>query len=70
MARGSFVSFILVGTMVIMNLVIGLILNGMMESQKELLADVTRDESSHDGVLREINQLEGMVNPSRMKLRE
>jgi voltage-gated sodium channel len=57
-----FVSFILIGTMVIMNLVIGVIINGMMESQKELLADVARDESSHDGVIREINQLEGMVD--------
>ena len=57
-----FVSFILVGTMVIMNLVIGVIINGMMESQKELLADVAGDKSSHDGVIREINQLEEMVN--------
>ena len=57
-----FVSFILIGTMVIMNLVIGVIINGMMESQKELLADVARDETSHDGVIREINQLEGMVD--------
>jgi voltage-gated sodium channel len=57
-----FVSFILVGTMVIMNLVIGVIINGMMESQKELLADVARDESSHDGVIRKTNQLEEMVD--------
>jgi len=57
-----FVSFILVGTMVIMNLVIGVIINGMMESQKELLADVARDESSHDGVIRKINQLEEIVD--------
>jgi voltage-gated sodium channel len=61
-AATYFVSFILLGTMVIMNLVIGVIINGMMESQKELLADVARDESSTDGVIREINQLEGMVD--------
>ena len=57
-----FVSFILIGTMVIMNLVIGVIINGMMESQKELLADVARDNFIHDGVIREMNQLEGMVD--------
>lgn len=63
-----FVSFILIGTMVIMNLVIGVIINGMMESQKELLADVTREESSHDGVIREINQLEEMVDSLKDEL--
>ncbi|MDZ4724180.1 MAG: ion transporter [candidate division Zixibacteria bacterium] len=57
-----FVSFILIGTMVIMNLVIGVIINNMMESQKELLTDTAHDESSQNAVIREINQLEGIVD--------
>lgn len=63
-----FVSFILIGTMVIMNLIIGVIINGMMESQKELLADATREQSSNDEVVREINQLEEMVDSLRKEV--
>ncbi|MCC6963579.1 MAG: ion transporter [candidate division Zixibacteria bacterium] len=60
-----FVSFILIGTMVIMNLVIGVIINGMMESQKELLADASRTKSSDDMVIQEINQLDLLVTSLR-----
>lgn len=56
-----FVSFILIGTMVIMNLVIGVIINGMMESQKELLIDASCADSSNDMVIQEINQLDLLV---------
>lgn len=63
-----FVSFILIGTMVIMNLILGVIINGMMESQKELLAGVARDESSHDEVIRKSINSKGWSMPTKMKL--
>jgi len=60
-----FVSFILIGTMMIMNLIIGVIINGMMESQKEPLTDSSRANSSHDSVIQKINQLDELVNSLR-----
>jgi voltage-gated sodium channel len=65
-----FVSFILIGTMVIMNLVIGVIINGMMESQKDVLTETLRDESPKDGIMREINQLEATVNSLQEEIRK
>lgn len=43
LGSGYFVSFVLVGTMVILNLFVGVIMNGMDEAKAELEAEAARD---------------------------
>ena len=54
-----FSSFVFIGTMVVLNLVIGVIMNSMDEMRKELQAELesrSRDESDAERELQEINQ--------------
>ncbi len=59
-----FVSFVVLGTMIMLNLLIGVIINSMSESQKEILSEkLNKDESEDDLELlqKEIEMLESQV---------
>lgn len=53
-----FVSFIVLGTMIIMNLVIGVIINSMMESQKEVVSAQEAVMARAQPILEDFRQLE------------
>lgn len=61
-----FASFILIGAMIIMNLFIGVIMNSMEESQKELSQEITnlkyKDESTDDLYKHIISKLDDLNN--------
>ena len=48
-----FVSFVLLGTMVILNLFIGVIMNGMDEANREVQAQLKTDQRDHERVMTE-----------------
>lgn len=67
------ISFILVGTMVIMNLLIGVILNGMEEMQKEMMEELHKRQDKADppgSLSEEIKQLEKNLENMQRNLRQ
>jgi voltage-gated sodium channel len=71
-----FVSFILIGTMVILNLFIGVIMNSMEEAQKENEVRTDREEASSTGLVtqkklisEELEQLEARIGELQEALR-
>ncbi len=61
-----FVSFILLGTMIVLNLFIGVIVNGMSEAQADLLLEKARKEG--DEVRDTLREVENQVGRLRMLL--
>ncbi len=68
-ATGFFVSFILVGTMVIMNLFVGVIMNGMEEAQEEQLEALRAAERTHPETIEtELMELQLRVEQAKEQL--
>jgi voltage-gated sodium channel len=61
-----FVSFILLGTMIVLNLFIGVIVNGMSEAQADLLLEKARKEG--DEVRDTLREVENQIGRLRMLL--
>jgi voltage-gated sodium channel len=63
-----FVSFILIGTMVVLNLFVGVIMNGMQEAQEEQAAlDLSRERADGATLDAELDELERELDEARAR---
>jgi len=65
-----FVSFILIGTMVMLNLVVGVVVNSMDEAHKELLDRAIENETAISGKISVVNELDARLGEMRSKIGE
>lgn len=69
-AISYFVSFILIGTMVMLNLVVGVVVNSMDEAHKELLDRAIENETAISGKISVVNELDARLGEMRSKIGE
>lgn len=65
-----FVSFVLIGTMVMLNLVVGVVVSSMDEAHKELLDRAIETQSALTGGISAEHELQSRVNEMKSKLAE
>jgi voltage-gated sodium channel len=65
-----FVSFILIGAMIIMNLFIGVIMNAMQESHSELQKELAKKQQSESGTHALLSDLENKIDGLKLDIQK